>query len=187
MRLKEPLTPQPISLRDLSEKDIPFICNYWFRSPPGFLESIAIDPAKLPTEPELEKYLIEKIQANLLLPTSKLDALAILYDNQPIGIHTIYPLTEGDFGVVHAQLCNPEMRGRGLGMYSYPMACRAFIQRFNLKRILFKTPQQNIGALRVKEKLGIRCIGEEIIGSDITKDGTLAKVFEVIRSELGME
>ena len=58
------------------------------------------------------------------------------------------------------------------------------MSRFNLSRILFKTPVQNIGAIRVKEKLGIRYIGEEIIGFGIIKEGTKAKVFELTRDEI---
>lgn len=72
----------------------------------------------------------------------------------------------------------------GIGLQFYPKACAIFMGRFNLSRILFKTPIQNIGALRVKEKLGIRCIGEEEIGFGRIKEGTRAKVFELTSAEL---
>ncbi|TAJ69308.1 MAG: hypothetical protein EPO42_15640 [Gallionellaceae bacterium] len=68
-------------------------------------------------------------------------------------------------------------------MKSYPLALKIFFERFNLKQILFKTPAQNIGAIRVKEKLKIRCTGEEIIGFSVIKDGTLAKTFALTRAE----
>jgi len=55
----------------------------------------------------------------------------------------------------------PEFRRRGVAECSYPQACRVFLQRFDLQRIRFKPPAQNVGAIRVKEKLGIRFIGEE--------------------------
>jgi hypothetical protein len=44
---------------------------------------------------------------------------------------------------------------------------------------LFKTPIQNITAIRVKEQLGIRCIGEEIVSFGMIQEGTRAKVFEL--------
>jgi RimJ/RimL family protein N-acetyltransferase len=69
-----------------------------------------------------------------------------------------------------------------LGMQTYPKACRIFFERFDLQRILFKTPIQNVGAIRVKEKLGIPCIGEEIIEFGIYKAGTRSQVFELTRS-----
>lgn len=40
------------------------------------------------------------------------------------------------------------------------------------------------GAIRVKEKLGIRCLGEEIVYFNIIKAGTLAKTFEITSLEL---
>jgi hypothetical protein len=57
------------------------------------------------------------------------------------------------------------------------------MHRFDLQRVLFKTPVQNKGALRVKEKLGIRCLGEEVVEFGVIKAGTLAKVFELTREE----
>ena len=71
------------------------------------------------------------------------------------------------------------MRRKGIAMITYPKAGRIFMERFDLKRILFKTPLQNIGAIRVKEKLGIRWIGEEAVSFGIIQDDTLAKVFEL--------
>lgn len=173
-----------ISVRDLSVNDVPLILNYWFHSPAGFIESLGVDMTKLPSEADMEKSLKEKLQANKLLPESKLNALAILYNGEAIGFHTINPVTEGDFGIFHAHIWNPSMRRRGVGMHSYPKACQVFMQRFNLERILFRTPVQNLGAIRVKEKLGIHCVGEEIVGFSIIKEGTLAKVFELRNSEM---
>ena len=131
----------------------------------------------------MEKSFREKCAANKALPHSKANGLVIVYQNQAIGIHSLNPLIEGDYGIFHAHIWKPEMRRRGLGKYTYPKACEIFMKRFDLKRILFKTPCQNTGAIRVKEKLGIRCIGEEVIGFSIIKDDTLAKVFELTSAE----
>ena len=173
-----------ILVRDLCNDDVPKILDYWFHSPPGFIESLGVDTSKMPTEEEMEKALHRKIHENQLLEFSKLNALAIVYKNQAIGFHSINPITEGEFGIFHAHIWSPEMRRRSVGLHSYPKACKVFMKRFNLQKILFKTPVQNIGAIRVKEKLGIRCIGEEIIGFGIIKDGTIAKVFEWNESEI---
>lgn len=177
------IAPQLTDVRDLTEEDIPQVIKYWHHSPTGFIEAIGVDLNKLPPEDELNKNLVDKCKANQALKFSKLNALTITSDGKPVGAHTINPLHEGDYGIFHAHLWDPEMRKKGVAMVSYPKACHIFMDRFNLKRILFKTPVQNIGSLRVKEKLGIRQIGEEIIGFGIVRDGTLAKVFELTRQE----
>jgi RimJ/RimL family protein N-acetyltransferase len=177
------LHPELVAIRDLSDEDIPFVLDYWFRSPSGYLEAMGVDPAKLPSEAQMKSALADKIRRNRELADSKLNALAILYDGRFVGFHTLFPVTEGDSGIFHAHVCQPAMRGRGLASRSYPLACLAFIGRFGLQRILFKTPTQNTGAIRVKEKLGIRRVGQERVGFGIIRDETQAEVFELTRDE----
>ncbi len=165
-----------ISLRDLSTEDIAPILNYWFRSPPGFVESMGVDLAKLPSEPEFAKNLQDKVGRPSHI-------LIILYNGKAVGLHTVNPLTEGDFGIFHAHIWDPTIRRQGIGVVSYSLAIKAFIDRFRLKRVLFKTPIQNAGPLRVKEKLGIRCVGEEVVDFGIYKAGTRTRVFEITALE----
>jgi RimJ/RimL family protein N-acetyltransferase len=178
--------PRSVSVRDLSEADIPFVLDYWFRSPPGFIASLGADPTKLPAEAQFADSLRQRVLMNAGLERSRLASLAILHEGQFVGFHNLNPLVEGEFGVFHAHISRPEFRRRGVAECSYPQACRVFLQRFDLKRILFKTPAQNVGAIRVKEKLGIRFIGEELVDFGIIRNGTLAKVYELTREEAGV-
>lgn len=178
--------PRSVLVRDLSEADIPFVLDYWFHSPPGFIESLGADLTKLPAEAQFADSLRQRIRTNETLVSSKLSSLAILHDGDFVGFHNLNPLTEGDFGVFHAHISRPEFRRRGIAECSYPQACRVYLQRFDLRRILFKTPTQNVGAIRVKEKLGIRYIGEEVVGFGVIRSGTLAKVYELTREEAGV-
>jgi RimJ/RimL family protein N-acetyltransferase len=173
-----------VAVRDLEDKDISSLIHYWYHSPPGFIESMGVDPKKLIPEQEMEANLRKKVWENRSLPQSKLNVLAITYNGRTIGNHVINPLTENEDGIFHAHIWLPEMRRKGVGMRSYVLAGRTFIERFNLKRILYKTPTQNTGSIRLKEKLGFRYIGEETIGFGVVKDGTQAKVFELTRDDL---
>ena len=177
------INPKLISVSDLTLEDIPSILNYWYRSTPGFIESMGVDWSKMPTEDEFASGLRKKCIDNQSLPSSKLNALIVRYDQAGVGFHTINPLAEGEFGVFHAHFWDSKIRGRGLGLYTYATACHIFIERFGLKRILFKTPVQNVAALRVKEKLKIPYIGEEIINFGIYREGTVAKVFELLSDD----
>lgn len=172
-----------VALRDLRESDIPLILGYWFHSPPGYIASMGVDVSKMPSEDEMRKSLRNKVKTNRRLLHSKLNALVILVNREPIGFHTLTSVKEGDSGIFHAHICKKELRGQGIGLQSYPEACRIFMERFDLQKIHFKTPLQNIGAIRVKEKLGIRCVGEETLNFDIIKEGTLGKIFELTRQE----
>lgn len=183
MTTASPIDPARVALRDLVESDIPLVLDYWFRSPPGYVESMGADPRKLPSESEWGRSLLERCRHNLSLPESKATVLVITHDGAPIGMHTLFPVTEGDSAIFHAHVWRPEFRGRGLGMITYPQACEIFMRRFDLKKLLFKTPLQNPGAIRVKEKLGIRSTGEEILDLAIMRENLRARVFELTREE----
>lgn len=175
--------PALVNVRDVVEEDVRKLIDYWYHSPPGFIEAMGIEPSKLLPEQEFQKWMVNECKASRLLVDSKSRSLTITYKEEAVGSHAISPLIEGDHGVFHAHIWAPEMRGKGIARITYPKACLIFMERFGLSRILFKTPIQNIAAIRVKEKLGIRCIGEEIVSFDIIRDGTRAKVFELTRQE----
>ncbi len=145
---------------------------------------MGVDLKKMPLESEMKTNLTNKILENKKLAESKLNAVMVCYDGKPVGMHSVNPMVEGDYGIFHEHILDRDFRGKGLAMQSYPKACRLFIERFNLKKIVFKTPVQNTGAIKVKEKLGIRLLGEEVVSFSIIKEGTLAKVFEWTREEL---
>jgi RimJ/RimL family protein N-acetyltransferase len=184
--MKTRVLPGSVTVRDLSEADVPLVLDYWYRSPPGFVESLGADLTKLPAEAQFADSLRRRLRANEGPGPSRLNTLAILHDGAIVGFHTLNPMVAGDYGIFHAHIARPEYRRRGVAELSYLPACRLFLQRFDLKRILFKTPVQNTGAIRVKEKLGIRYVGEETIDFGVIRAGTVAKVFELTREEAGL-
>lgn len=177
------MNSQFVNVRDFSEEDVSLLIDYWYHSPSGFIEAMGIDPSKLLPEHEFAKSIMDEWRANSLLTASKSRFLTITYKDKAIGSHTLSPLLEGDFGVFHAHIWEPETRGKGIARITYPVACRIFMERFHLKRILFKTPIQNVAAIRVKEQLGVRCLGEEIVNFGIIQHGTRTKVFELNKTE----
>jgi RimJ/RimL family protein N-acetyltransferase len=103
-----------------------------------------------------------------------------LYKEKAVGVHLINQIIPNESGVFHAHIWEKELRGQGIATKTYPMACKVFFDSFCFQRIIFKTPINNLGAIRVKEKLGLKILGEEVlIGKGIVKDGTRVKVFEM--------
>ena len=122
------IDPSLVSIRELTETDVPRITDYWFHSPPGFIEHMGVDPTKLPSETQMAASLTRKIQFNRNAAKNKMHALAITYENKFVGIHAIYPLTEGEEGIFHAHIMDTNFRGRGIGMESYPKACLIYFE-----------------------------------------------------------
>jgi RimJ/RimL family protein N-acetyltransferase len=172
-----------ISVRDIRRRDVAGVLDYWYRSPPGHVEGMAIVPGELPGEAARRAALLRAAR-EALSPVPQGNILTVVMGGRAVGIHTLGGLIRGESGLFHAHLFDPAVRRRGVATISYPLACRVFFERFALKTIVFKIPVQNVGAIRVKEKLGIRCVGEEIIGQRVIRPGTRARVFELARGEL---
>lgn len=176
------VNPLLVAVRNLTLIDVQQVLDYWYGSPSEYIEGMGVDLAKMLPRAEFEKILINKCRESESSAKPNINALIVEYSEKAVGFHTINPVHEGDFGVFHAHLWAEDMRGRGIGIQTYPKACRVFFERFNLRRILFKTPVQNVGALRVKEKLGIPCVGEEVIDFGVYKAGTRSRVYELTRA-----
>lgn len=178
------IDPKLLAIRDFGATDIPMVSKYWYESDPAYIEAMGVDLTKLLTREKFEQFLAEKCNADIPGKESRINAVVITYAGRAVGFHTINPLVENDYGVFHAHVVEPSLRRQGIAQHSYRMATKLFMKRFNLNRIIFKTPIQNIGPNRVKEKIGIRCIGEETVqGFNIMKDGTRVKVYELTRAE----
>ena len=183
MNAEAPIQPSRVRVEDPRPGDAQAILDYWYRSPPAFLEGMGVDLDRLPAPEQLEARIEAKIRgAEGGTPPS--DLLMIRCDASTIGFHIINEMVPGDGAIFHGHIFDPAFRRRGVAMTSYPLACRVFLDRFDLRRMWFKTPAQNLGAIRVKEKLGIRRVGEERVDFGVIRAGTRAVCFEWTREEL---
>ena len=140
-----------VSIRDFFPEDITTMVNYWTQSSTEFWKVRGVDKTKLSTEGEFtERY------KNAFLNNGGVKTFGvILFRKKAIGVHSLTDLIENESSVFYAHIWNEENRKRGIGFYSYLKAAEYFMHKLNLKKIIFKTPIINIGANRIKEKLGI--------------------------------
>ncbi len=173
-----------VEIRDSTYEDISLLLDYIYRSPPGFLASIGVDSARLPSELANRNALEADLKKRASNSDFKLRILTVVVDGVPIGHHSVADIIEGDSAVFHASIWNSQYRGKGIGSLTYPRACKILMDRFELKKIVFKTPIQNIAAIRIKEKLGIPFLGEELADSPISVPGTRVKIYALERAQL---
>ena len=180
------IDPTRLLLRDFNLTDLDAYLNYFYHSPKGFLASIAVDFDKFPTESFMRTRMTDICHKFPNTEGSRNPALSLIYDRRPVGLHPLNELTPGDSGGLHAHIFQPEMRKQGLASLTLVPASKLFIERFRLKRLLYKIPIQNTGALRMVEKLEIREIGKEVLNSGIVIAGTRVRVFELQSSEVDL-
>ena len=169
-----------VTIRDFLPEDIIPMVNYWTQNSAEFWKVRGVDKEKLNTEGEFtERY------KNAFLNNGGVKTIAVIqFFGKAIGVHSLTDLIENESAVFHAHIWDEENRKRGIGFYSYLKATEYFMVKLNLKKIIFKTPIINIGANRIKEKLGIPKIGDTIFESPILFLPLEANLYEFDRDML---
>lgn len=175
-------TFKDIQVREFKHSDIELILEYRQKTPVEFWRSIGVNHLNmLSTEQFKQKY------EGILNNDQNLDRFLlciITYKNNPIGMHSISHHIAEKEGIMHAHIWLPELRGRGFGVFSYPKAMQFFMNNLNLNKIVFKTPKINISANRIKEKLGIKCLGEVLFDHAILIKPLESFLYEVDKKDL---
>jgi RimJ/RimL family protein N-acetyltransferase len=174
-----------LGLRDLSEADIPHVLQYWYRSDPAYLASLAVDIAKLPPEQTMEQAIRKSCARNRQVQPSRMTALTVTLDSVPIGVHMLNHFTPSEGAALfHAHLWSTELRGCGVAIVTCPLACQIFFDRFQLSRILFHVPIVNAAMCGLLSKLGVGYVGEALGGVGVMRDKTRVAIFRLLKDEL---
>ena len=172
------LKSQVIELREFQPIDIEPLLNYWHNSDSNQLAFIGVEISKLSSEEVMRAALTREA----LLKPDQQCYVTILFQGAAIGVYLINQLKQNESAVFHAHIWDLDSRGKGIGTKTYRLACELFLKRFQLQRIIFRTPVQNQAAIRIKGKLGFIYLGEELAHNrGIIKDGTRLRVYEYLK------
>jgi RimJ/RimL family protein N-acetyltransferase len=164
-----------IDIRDFTRQEIEPLAKYWTGSSEEFWRARGIDKSKLQSKESFtaayEKTFAEKGDVRSIS--------VILLQGAAIGVHTLTDIIESESAVFHAHIWDEKHRGRGIGVFSYLKAADFFMKKLNLKKIIYKTLKINKSANRIKEKIGIPCLGETILESPLFTGPLEAKLYEV--------
>ena len=169
---------QGIELREFQPIDIEPLLNYWHKSDSHQHAFIGVEMSKLSSEEVMRAALMREAS----LKPDQQSYVTILFQGTAVGVYLINQIKQKESAVFHAHLWDQNSRGKGVGTKTYSIACEIFLKRFQLQRIIFRSPVQNKAAIRIKEKLGYIYIGEEIACQHgIIKDGTRLRVYQYLK------
>jgi RimJ/RimL family protein N-acetyltransferase len=134
-----PIQPGDLRIRALEPCDIPRVVDYWTGNSAEFWRMRGVDKAKLSSHDEFVSGYERMFREGGKVPGTAV----ILLRGEPVGLHTLTDIVEGESAVFHAHIWSEELRGLGLGVYSYLKAAEFFFTTLKLKKILFKTPNRN--------------------------------------------
>lgn len=169
-----------VTVRSLVLNDIDFIVNYWFSHSEDFWVSRGVDIKKIGTPESYKESLLKKFKIHSEIPS----IIIIECNGKPVGHHAISHILPNESAVFHAHIWLDESRKKGTCSISYIKACRHFMNAFNLKKIFFKTPKINVGANKLKEKIGLKKIGDTIFDSPILLRPLESNLYELKSEEI---
>lgn len=149
-----------LSVRELEEKDIPLLANYWFNATPQQLNAMGADIEKLPPREMFEARL--KMQA--LLPYPEKEAYILIWevDGQPIGHSNLNPAKFGEHGYMHLHMWYSAIRQKGLGTELVRMSIPYFFKNMDLQTLYCEPYALNPTPHKVLEKTGFKFVKEYV-------------------------
>ncbi len=169
-----------ISVRNFAFEDIAPTVSYMTENSSEYWLERGVDLAKMKPKKEFLEHYRAKLESLGDIPSN----CTIAYKGQAIGLHSLSHVAQYDHAIMHAHIWSAELRNKGVGYYSYPLAMDFFMKKFNFKKIVFKTPKINIAANKIKEKLQIPCLGDTVFEAEVLIKPLEANLYEVDRTLL---
>lgn len=147
-----------LSVRDIQQSDIDIIRQYWFGADAAYLQSMGVDPAKLPAPDQFVQIMTE--QMNTPVEKRMLYYVIWLLDGEPVGHCNTNPTTFGEEAYMHLHMWKLQGRKKGMGTEFVKLALSRFFENLQLKKLYCQPYALNAAPNRTLEKAGFDFIAE---------------------------
>jgi len=155
-----------LSVRELSESDIPLIIRYWLESSPDFLTNMGVDLSKMPSREQWEQSLMEQLSQSI--PEKQSYCIIWELDGVPVGHSNINKIQLGEAACMHLHIWKEDARQKGIGTELVKMTLPFFFENYRLKTLFCEPYALNPAPNRTLEKIGF-----ELLKTHITTPGWL--------------
>lgn len=141
-----------LSVREIQEKDIESIIQYWLRADPAFLTGMGVDLTKMPSKEEWIKMLREQLAQSY--PEKRSYCTIWLVNNKAIGHCNVNKIKFGEEAYMHLHMWNSEVRKKGMGTELVKMSLPYFFENLKLKTVYSEPYALNPAPNKTLEKAG---------------------------------
>ena len=147
-----------LSVRELLEKDIDTLTQYWLDAEPSFLQGLGVDLSKVPDKKQWKKMLKEQIGQ----PYTEKQSYCLVWtaDGNPVGHSNINKIIFGQEAYMHLHLWNAENRKRGWGTTLVKITLPYFFEHYKLQKLFCEPYALNPAPHKTMEKLGFELVDE---------------------------
>jgi RimJ/RimL family protein N-acetyltransferase len=142
------------TVREMAVEEVDFIVDYFHRSTPEHLETLGVDPTRLPP-PEAWR---ERYRREYTLPINQRSTLLVIWlsNDRPVGFSTSDKIVYGHRANMHLHIVNPEDRRGGIGVAGVQRSVDIYFERLKLKSLFCEPNAFNVAPNRTLQKAGFK-------------------------------
>ena len=149
-----------LNVRELLEKDIRDIVDYWISASPDYLTAMGADINKLPARSQF----IANLQQQLKLPYEEISSYALIWEDNglSIGHCNINKIVFAQEAYMHLHLWKKEERKKGAGSTLVEASLPYYFNKFRLQELYCEPYALNEAPNKTLSKVGFEFIQEHI-------------------------
>ena len=143
-----------LDVREMTGSEIDLIIDYFHNSTPEHLETLGVDPSRLPP-PENWR---ERFRLETTRPIEQRATIFVIWlaDDRPIGFSTSDNIRYGEQANMHLHVTDPERRHQGHGTECVRRSADIYFERLKLKRLFCEPNAFNVAPNRALQKAGFK-------------------------------
>ncbi|MBP6401118.1 MAG: GNAT family N-acetyltransferase [Bacteroidia bacterium] len=145
-----------LSVREMSESDIPLIADYWLFSDPEYLTNMGVDLVKVPSRNALISMLTEQLSQEY--HEKKSYCIIWELENEPIGHSNVNSIVYGDAAAMHLHIWKVDVRRKGFGSSYLRMTLPYFFNNLKIENLYCEPYSLNPSPNKTLERLGFKFI-----------------------------
>jgi RimJ/RimL family protein N-acetyltransferase len=171
-----------LSVRELEEKDIGPLSDYWFRASDGFLTGMGVDLEKMPERGEWE----EMLRTQLTQGYREKQSYCMIWeeDGKAVGHSNVNKIVFGEEAYMHLHLWAQDARKRGRGVEFIGLTLPYFFRNLELKKVLCEPYALNPAPNRALPRAGFRFVKKYVTTPGWINFEQEVNLWEITREEL---
>jgi RimJ/RimL family protein N-acetyltransferase len=147
-------------VREIEEKDIEPLVNYWFHADKNFLVGMGVDVARMPAREEF----VAMLQAQLRQTYKEKQSYCIIWlsDNEPVGHSNVNKIEFGKEAYMHLHMWSVANRKQGQGTELVRMTLPFFFNNLKLQKIYCEPYALNLAPNKTLDKLSFTFVKQYI-------------------------
>src|SRR5579859_337286 len=143
-----------VTVREMAVGELDLIIRYFHAATPEFLETLGVDPSRLPAPAAWR----ERLEQQCGLPMDQRASVALIWllDGEPCGFSTADKIVFGERANMHLHVLDPERRRRGVGVEAVGRSAALYFELLRLRTLFCEPNAFNVAPNRTLQRAGFK-------------------------------